>query len=122
MKKILFLTILAALLLASTGVAYADPGTGDCVKTVKAIIDGTLDSPTDTDSNHGDAISDGFFGNEPNLLNTNTNDDLGPNEVDPGSSAGSVAGSSSPGPSTIGGGFTTWGSVIHSVVKDNCAH
>ena len=71
-----------------------------------------LDSPNDTESGKlGDAISDGFFGNEPNLLNTDTNDDLGPSEVAPGSSAGSVAPSLSPGPKTNGGGFTTWGSL-----------
>jgi hypothetical protein len=122
-KKTLFLTTLAVLVLASAlpSTAYAGPGTGDCVKAVKAFIDAGFDSPFDTDSNHGDAISDGFFGNEPNLLNTNTNDDLGPNEVEPGSSAGEVVGSGSPGPKLIGGGFLTWGSIYRGVVRDNCA-
>ena len=111
-----------AFVLLAVAPAYAGPGTGTCVQTVKAFIDATLDSPFDTDSSHGDAISDGFFGNEPNLLNTNTNDDLGPNEVDPGSSAGFVVGSGSPGPHLIGGGFFTWGSLINGVVSDSCAH
>jgi hypothetical protein len=62
----------------------------------------------------GDAISDGFFGNEPNLINTNTNDDLGPEEVEPGSSAGAVVPSISPGPKTTQGTFTTWGSVLQT--------
>jgi len=120
MKKILLVILIALLLMAFPGTAFADPGTGDCVKTVKAIIDAGLDSPNDTDSNHGDAISDGFFGNEPNLPDSDL--DLGPNEVDPGSGAGSVVPSQSPGPQVNNGGFTTWGSVIHDVVKDNCAH
>jgi hypothetical protein len=55
----------------------------------------------------GDAISDGFFGNEPNLLSPACCD-TGPaeqNQIDPGSVAGSVLGSSSPGPATIAGNF-----------------
>jgi hypothetical protein len=47
----------------------------------------------------GDAISDGFFGNEPNLLGPACCD-TGPaeqNQIDPGSVAGTVLGSSSPG-------------------------
>lgn len=46
----------------------------------------------------GDAVSDGIYGNEPNVTNTNTNDDLGPNQVDPGSGAGFIEPSLSPGP------------------------
>ncbi len=124
MFKKISLIVLAVMLVVALfpTTAFAGPGTGDCVKLVKAFVDASLDSASDTEASHGDAISDGFFGNEPNLLNTNTNLDLGPNEVDPGSSAGFVVGSSSPGPSTIGGGFTTWGSVFSGVVKDNCSH
>lgn len=122
MKKLLLVILLVLLLTAFPSTALADPGTGDCVQAVKAFEDVILNSPNDTELNHGDAISDGFFGNEPNLTDTNTNLDLGPNEVDPGSSAGHVVGSSSPGPKTIGGNFITWGSLVRGVVADICAH
>ncbi|MQB02405.1 MAG: hypothetical protein GEU78_19660 [Actinobacteria bacterium] len=55
----------------------------------------------------GDAISDGFFGNGPNLTGPACCD-TGPaeqNQSDPGSVAGTVVGSGSPGPATIAGNF-----------------
>ena len=120
MKKIF--TVLGTLaLLAMPAFASAAPTTGQCVQGVHDIVVLLLDSPSDTDTGMGDAISDGFFGNEPNMLNTNTNLDLGPNEVEPGTQAGNVAPSLSPGPGTVGGGFTTWGSLIKGVVPASCS-
>ncbi|MEX1205215.1 MAG: hypothetical protein WEB85_08200 [Dongiaceae bacterium] len=77
--------------------ASAGTATGACVRAGQAGFIAALDSPNDTEGDRlGDAIADGFFGNEPNLTDTDTNDDLGPEEVAPGSSAGFVVGSSSP--------------------------
>jgi len=102
--------------------ALAGTATGACQQAGKAAAIAFFDSPNDTENGSlGDAIADGFFGNEPNLTNTDTNLDLGPEEVDPGSSAGSVVGSASPGPATIGGGFVTWGSVVAGATATNCA-
>jgi hypothetical protein len=105
-------TVLLVALTTAPALAAPPPGSyGECVQLLQAITAATLDSPFDTDSSLGDAISDGFFGNEPNLLNTNTNLDLGPDEVSPGTQAGTVEASLSPGPGTIGGGFLTWGAI-----------
>ena len=121
--KVIFAAVIVILTasLAWSATINASPDTGECVQDGHDLILLVLDSPNDTEvGNLGDAIADGFFGNEPNLLNTNTNDDLGPEEVAPGSSAGEVVGSSSPGPGTIGGGFTTWGSLVGGSVPAGC--
>src|SRR5687767_7897266 len=101
----LSIRLCAAILLAAvaavslSGGAGAEPGTGECVQAAHDDAIALLDSPNDEEGGSlGDAIADGLYGNEPNLLNTNTDDDLGPNEVEPGSSAGSVVPSLSPGP------------------------
>ncbi len=108
------ITLVGMMLLLAVSAA-ASPGTGECKQATKAAAIAAL-SPVE--GTLGDAVSDGFFGNEPNLLNTNTNDDLGPEQVAPGSSAGFVEGSLSPGPKTIGGGFTTLGSVMSATAND----
>ena len=125
MKKLIAgisaVSLVFALALLAVVPVFAAPATGTCVQAGHDFIVGILDSPNDTEGGSmGDAIADGLFGNEPNLVNTNTNDDLGPEEVLPGSSAGFVVGSSSPGPHTIGGGFLTWGSIIHGSVPASC--
>jgi hypothetical protein len=110
MKKILYiLVLLTLLLLVSVPVLAQDPP-GECVHSG---FEAARLSSSETGA-LGDAISDGFFGNEPNLINTNTNDDLGPEEVAPGSSAGNVVPSLSPGPQINGGGFLTLGTVIQA--------
>ena len=110
---ILLAVVMATMVLPAAAMAAPPAGSkGECVQAVKAGTIALLDSPNDVESGKlGDAISDGFFGNEPNLLNTNTDDDLGPNEVAPGSQAGNVAPSLSPGPKVTGGGFLTWGTI-----------
>jgi hypothetical protein len=121
MKKFLLLVFMIIVLLSISIPVFAGPGTGDCVQVGQDLIVAVLDSPFDTESgNRGDARADGFFGNEPNLTDTNTNLDLGPNEVDPGSSAGSVVPSQSPGPQDTNGDPTTWGSIIHGSVPASC--
>ncbi len=87
----------------------AGKGTSACVQGNQ---DGAIAFWSPVEGTLGDAFSDGLFGNEPNLTNTNTNDDLGPEQVAPGSSAGFVVGSASPGPATIGGGFLTLGEIV----------
>lgn len=111
-------SVLAACCLMAT-VAVAAPDTGACVQGKHADAIALWDSPNDTEGGRlGDAISDGFFGNEPNL--PNSSDDYGPEEVVPGSGAGSVVPSQSPGPKINGGGFTTLGSLVSPGAND-CA-
>ena len=105
--------------------ALAAPGTGACVQANQDLFVAVMDagSPGDTESgNLGNAISDGFFGNEPNL--PNSDNDMGPEEhnaVDPGSVAGDVSPSLSPGPHVNGGGFTTLGSLIKGQTAALCS-
>ena len=107
-----------ASVLTPTG-ASAGTGTGACVQAGQAAFIVALDSPNDTEGGSlGDAVSDGFFGNEPNL--PNSNDDLGPEEVDPGTQAGNVSPTLSPGPFVNGGGFTPLSALIVPTAGD-CA-
>lgn len=103
-----------ATLAVPTGVS-AGTGTGACQQAFKAAA-----KAGSAEGTVGDAVSDGFFGNEPNLLNTDTNLDLGPEQVDPGSSAGFVAPSLSPGPFITPTGFLALGPLIAAGAND-CA-
>ncbi len=71
----------------------------------------------------GDAISDGFYGNEPNIVDPFAPG--GPNEQEPGSQAGRVVPSQSPGPKVTNPDGTvregaSWGDVQKTVIKPAC--
>lgn len=78
---------------ASTSV-LADPSTDDCNQLVKGII-----ASGSTEGTYGDAVSDGFYGNEPNIIDPHKSG-VGlkeANQEDPGSVAGRAVPSQSPG-------------------------
>lgn len=95
---------LALTALAVPGVASAAPPDAvTCRQDVRAALLSTSDEGT-----WGDYMSDGLFGNEPNIEGPVV-EDAGPNELEPGTAAGRVVPSLTPGPETKGGGFYTGG-------------
>ena len=102
------LAALAAVMAFSVPAGAA--GKGECFQWVRDVIE-TWSSEGTT----GDAISDGLYGNEPNVLGQ---DPDGPSEVEPGSGAGSVVPSQSPGPKvTLPDGSVVQGATMGNVMK-----
>jgi hypothetical protein len=80
------------LLVIATGSALAAPsGTGQCHQDVNSTLVGVSEEGT-----RGDFQSDGFYGNEPNIVDPFAPG--GPGEQEPGTQAGRVVPSQSPGP------------------------
>ena len=70
-----------------------------------------------TSNTVGNCISDGLYGNEPNIEPFAPG---GPEEQEPGSQAGRVVPSASPGPATIGGG-SFGGGDLQAAIRAACA-
>ena len=112
----------ASALLFAAPVSAAPSPQGACRQAVHDLL-----VASSAEGTVGDAISDGVYGNEPNMLNTNTNDDLGPNQVAPGTKAGNVAPSLSPGPKVNNPADPdnplpgpSWGDIQQTVIKPAC--
>ena len=120
MRKLFSAGATCAALLAVPGVAVAAPSShGACRQAVHQQL-----IASSSEGTVGDAISDGFYGNEPNIVDPYV-PDAGPNELPPGSVAGRVVPSQSPGPKkTLGDGTvvqgSSWGDVQQNVIKPAC--
>ena len=95
MKKMLILAAVAALSSAPATAA----GNGD-----NALV--------------GNCISDGFYGNEPNPSSVDSNLDIGPAEMEPGTQAGVVLPTGSPGPWLYNGGDPIRGGSVGDYARD----
>ena len=92
-KLLAAMAVTGAALFAVPGVAAAAPGDADCRKAVIDIYLATVDE----EGTRGDAISDGFFGNEPNIEPFAPG---GPEQQEPGTKGGTVVPTLRPGPTT----------------------
>jgi hypothetical protein len=86
---------IAAPAIAAPGEPGVPAGEGECAQSLHDL--GLLSS----EGTVGDAISDGFYGNEPNTVDYNSDPNAGPSEVEPGDNAGGVDSSQSPGPKVM---------------------
>jgi hypothetical protein len=75
-----------------SGIASADPGTGDCRQGAQDALQAASSEGT-----RGDFVSDVIFGNEPNTT-APAPPNSGPEELSPGDQAGTIVPSQSPGP------------------------
>ena len=118
----LFAMLCVAGLLASgmmvAGTAAAPNERGECRQ-------GVHDSlvASSSEGTQGDAISDGFYGNEPNIVDPFTPG--GPEEQEPGNKGGRVVPSQSPGPKVTNPDGSvrdgaSWGDVQKHVIKPLC--
>jgi len=91
MRKLVAVVVVAASLVASASPATANEANenGACRQAA-----GDALVAASTEGTRGDFMSDVLFGNEPNMANANG----GPSEQEPGSQAGNVLASWSPGP------------------------
>jgi hypothetical protein len=89
-----FIAVLAvAAGLAIPASATAAQGTGDCRQTANDTL-----TTLSTEGTRGDFMSDVIFGNEPNLTTAPAPPNDGPEQQEPGTQAGNVVPSQSPGP------------------------
>ena len=103
MKKVLVraAAVAGALVIGTTGAALAAPSEqGVCRQGAQDFVMATWGGPEGT---RGDAISDGLYGNEPNVVDPYVQD-IGPEQLEPGTKDGRIVGSASPGPALISGG------------------
>lgn len=103
--------------LATQGTAAAPNSTGACRQ---AVHDALVASSAE--GTQGDAIADGFYGNEPNMVDGTAG---GPSEQEPGTQADNVAPSQSPGPKVTNPDGSvragaSWGDVQQTVIKPTC--
>ena len=95
--------------------------TGQCVQWVHELIIWLFDPNGDGEKQTmGNAIADGLFGNEPSVIGVNTNENLGPSEVESGTKGGKVVAASYPGPRTEDGDFWTWGMQVRKLYPSVC--
>ena len=121
MRTMIFALSLAVALGIGIGLAprSVSAGKGDA-ECRKAVIDSYLEAEGE-EGTRGDAISDGFYGNEPNMANGAPG---GPSEQEPGTKGGNVVPSQSPGPKVTNPDGSvrdgaSWGDV-QQAVKDTC--
>ena len=107
MRKLL-LSTLAVAALAVPATATAAPAEVECRQAVLDFLVAGSEEGT-----RGDYMSDGLFGNEPNIENPFA--EGGPAELEPGTKAGRVVPSLTPGPATMGGGFYTGGELQRDI-------
>lgn len=119
-KLLAAMAVSGAALFAVPGVAAAAPGDADCRKDTTDLLIATVWGSDE--GTRGDAISDGFYGNEPNIEGPAA--DGGPSEQEPGTKAGRVVPSQSPGPKVTQGGQvvdgSSWGDA-QQAIKAYCA-
>lgn len=122
MKKLLIAVAVTAVpVFAVPGVAAAAPSdNGQCRQDARdAVI--ALFSPVE--GTMGDAISDGWYGNEPNIVGPF--EPGGPSEQEPGTVGGRVVPSQSPGPKVTNPDGSvrdgaSWGEVQQTAIKSAC--
>jgi hypothetical protein len=107
----------AAALTGVIGQVSADQGDAACRQFILELYIASVGE----EGTRGDAISDGFYGNEPNMADGSTG---GPSEQEPGTNGGNVLPSQSPGPKvTLPDGSvvqgSSWGD-FQQAIKDFC--
>ena len=105
LSKVALIAASVAAFGATAGPAAAAPSDqAQCRQDVRDALIASSEEGT-----YGDFMSDTIFGNEPNIVGPFAPG--GPSEQEPGTKAGRVVPSSSPGPDTVGGGRITGGEV-----------
>jgi|SRR5687768_4499078 len=119
MKKLLVAAVVAVVpVIAVPGVASAASANGECRQGVHdTLVAGS------TEGTVGDFISDGFYGNEPNIVDPFAPG--GPSEQEPGTKGGRVVPSQSPGPKVTNPDGSvrqgaSWGDIQQTVIKPAC--
>ena len=108
LRNVTLVASLAALGISAAPAAAAPSDQAECRQQVRAALIASSEEGT-----YGDFMSDTIFGNEPNIVGPFSPG--GPSEQEPGTKAGRVVPSSSPGPDTVGGGRITGGEVQENI-------
>ena len=113
MKRLLTIAVLGAALAVPATASAAPADQAQCRQDAKDLLVATSEEGT-----YGDFMSDTIFGNEPNIVGPFAPG--GPEQQEPGSKAGRVVPSASPGPATIGGGSFSGGD-LQAAIRAACA-
>jgi hypothetical protein len=113
MKRLLLGAALLGAMAVPTAASAAPADQAQCRQTVKDLAVAASEEGT-----YGDFVSDTIYGNEPNIVGPFSPG--GPEEQEPGTQAGRVVPSASPGPESIAGGSFTMGE-FQALVRAACA-